>query len=164
MRDNIELSIIIPVYNVKKHLESCIESLFDKNQYKNNFEVLLIDDGSIDGSSVICDKLEEKYYQITAFHKENGGAADSRNFGLEKAKGKYITFIDSDDIVNKEYISSLFCLIEKGYDLVVFSHQIDYLENKYSKIHEVKITDKLNVADVKAGLRILEEEGSFNLL
>lgn len=60
MCNNIELSIIIPIYNVEKHLESCIESLLNKSQYKNNFEVLLIDDGSTDGSSVICDKLKKK--------------------------------------------------------------------------------------------------------
>lgn len=164
MCNNIELSIIIPIYNVEKHLESCIESLLNKSQYKNNFEVLLIDDGSTDGSSVICDKLKKKYRQIKAFHKENGGAADSRNFGLEKAKGKFITFIDSDDIVNKEYISSIFYLIDKGYDLVIFGHQIDYLENKYNKIHEIKITDEVYVANVKETLRILEKKGSFNLL
>lgn len=90
------LSIIIPVYNVEKYIDRCINSL-KNNESFNEIEILLIDDGSTDSSYDLCKNYENKYKNIKVYRKENGGASDARNFGAKKAKGKYIWFIDSDD-------------------------------------------------------------------
>ena len=84
------VSIIIPVYNAKVHLEACVQSILDQS-YKN-FELLLIDDGSSDGSSELCDELSQKSEKIRVIHKENGGVSTARNRGLEEACGEFIIF------------------------------------------------------------------------
>lgn len=88
-------SIIIPVYNAVKYLEQCVDSIL--SQSNSDFELLLVDDGSNDASSSICDELAKKHNCIRTFHKENGGASSARNVGLLNAKGDYIIFTDSDD-------------------------------------------------------------------
>lgn len=93
------ISVIIPVYNVEKYLEKCVDSVITQT-YKN-FEVILVDDGSTDKSGEICDFFSEKYEYIRTIHKTNGGLADSRNTGLEEAKGEYVYFLDSDDWIEK---------------------------------------------------------------
>lgn len=100
------ISIIVPIYNVEKYLKECIESLISQD-YENT-EIILIDDGSTDKSSEICDIYVEKYSNVIAYHKENSGVADTRNYGVQKAKGKYISFVDSDDFVKPDYISSMY--------------------------------------------------------
>lgn len=99
------ISIIIPVYNVEKYLDKCIESII--NQTYNNIEIILVDDGSTDNSGKICDKYREKDNRIKVIHKENGGLSDARNHGLDIAKGKYVTFIDSDDFINEKFCEIL---------------------------------------------------------
>ena len=89
------VSVIIPVYNVEKYLAECIDSVLLQS-YKN-FELLLIDDGSKDNSSAICDEYAKKDYRIKIFHKKNGGLSSARNYGINKAIGEYIIFLDSDD-------------------------------------------------------------------
>lgn len=91
-----DVSIIMPVYNSKEFLPTAIESIL--NQDYKNYELLLIDDGSKDGSEQICDEYAKKYRNIKAYHKKNGGICSARNFGLDQANGKYIMFCDNDDI------------------------------------------------------------------
>lgn len=100
-----EISIIVPVYNVKNLLERCVDSILD--QSFKDFEVLLIDDGSTDGSSLLCDILSEKDSRITVYHKENGGLSDARNYGLQYAKGDFYVFIDSDDLIHEDFCKTL---------------------------------------------------------
>ena len=88
-------SIITPVYNAEKYIEKCIESIQD--QTFSNFELLLVNDGSSDNSGELCDSYAVKDSRIQVFHKRNGGVSSARNFALDKAKGKYIIFLDSDD-------------------------------------------------------------------
>ncbi len=90
-----DISIIIPVYNVQCYLRTCLSSVI--GQKFINFEVLLIDDGSLDGSGKICDEYANMYDNIRVFHKENGGVSSARNVGLSAARGKWITFVDADD-------------------------------------------------------------------
>lgn len=97
---NIKFSIIVPVYNVESYLNNCLESLI-KQTYKN-IEILLIDDGSSDQSPKICDEFSERYENIIVFHKENGGLSEARNYGLKKASGDYILFVDSDDYISED--------------------------------------------------------------
>lgn len=101
MDKTIDLTIIIPIYNVEKYLDDCMNSInhaFDKS----NIEILLIDDGSKDSSGEIAGRYGKEVKNIYAFHKENGGLSDARNYGLSKSKGRYVFFLDSDDIVDSE--------------------------------------------------------------
>lgn len=100
-----KVSIIVPIYNAEKCLVQCVESLVQQDY--GNIEILLIDDGSTDNSSAICDELQLKYERIRAIHKENGGTASARNLGVSEASGDYVMFIDSDDWFELDTVSTL---------------------------------------------------------
>lgn len=93
------LSIIVPIYNSKKYLEECIDSILQQS-YKD-FELILVDDGSSDGSGELCDEYAKKDSRILVIHKENKGQSSARNVGIDMAKGEYITFVDSDDTIEE---------------------------------------------------------------
>lgn len=99
------ISIVIPVYNVEKYLEKCLQSV--QNQTYNHFEVILVNDGSTDSSLSICEKFVNQDKRFSVLSKENGGLSSARNFGIKKAKGSFITFVDSDDYIVKDYLSHL---------------------------------------------------------
>lgn len=105
MEQTPKISVIVPVYNVEKYLSRCIESIL--SQTFTDFELLLIDDGSTDNSSNICDMYALKDNRIRVFHKKNGGVSSARNLGLDNAKGKWITFVDSDDWIGIDFLSEL---------------------------------------------------------
>ena len=100
------ISIIIPVYNVENYLRSCLDSVLSQT-YKD-FEVLMVNDGSTDGSGAICQDFVERDSRFHYFEKENGGLSDARNYGLDRAKGHYITFLDSDDFLFEDYLENLY--------------------------------------------------------
>lgn len=104
--DNPKISVIVPVYNVEQYLSRCIDSILA--QTFTDFELLLIDDGSTDNSGKICDKHAEKDNRIRVFHKENGGVSSARNKGLKEAKGKWVTFVDSDDWLSTKSLENYF--------------------------------------------------------
>ena len=97
-----EISIIVPAYNVEKYLDKCMKSIL--SQTFEDFEVLLIDDGSKDSTPQICDKYAALDSRVKAYHKKNGGLPDARNYGLDRMSGKYVTFIDSDDFIDVNYL------------------------------------------------------------
>lgn len=99
-------SVVIPVYNTLEYLPQCLESI--ERQRFQDMEILLIDDGSTDGSSDYCDKYKKEHSNVVVLHKENGGASDSRNVGLLAASGEYIHFIDSDDVLLGDSVYSDF--------------------------------------------------------
>ena len=103
------ISIIVPVYNVAEYLEQCVSGILD--QTFSDFELLLVDDGSTDRSGEICDRYKHADERIRVYHKKNGGLSDARNFGISKAGGEYLTFIDPDDFVAPEYLETLYGLI-----------------------------------------------------
>ena len=105
------ISVVVPVYNVEKYLHYAMESLL-KQTYKN-FEIILVNDGSTDNSGKLCDKYSEKYSNVKVFHKENGGLSDARNFGVKKAKGEFITFLDPDDYLEAYSLELLAGIQEK---------------------------------------------------
>lgn len=114
---HIKVSVIVPVYNVEKYLVYCIESILC--QSFREFELVLIDDGSRDRSGLICDQYAEADSRIIVIHKENGGLSDARNTGIAIARGEYITFIDSDDIVAQGYLKEMLDVVRKtGADIV----------------------------------------------
>lgn len=106
MISNELISVIVPIYNVEKYLEKCLYSLI-KQSYQN-LQIILIDDGSTDASGTICDYFAEKDERIVCYHKLNGGLSSARNYGLKKVKGKYLTFVDSDDYVETSYIQEMY--------------------------------------------------------
>ncbi|MBR2423266.1 MAG: glycosyltransferase family 2 protein [Oscillospiraceae bacterium] len=110
------VSIIVPVYNVEQYLERCLNSLV--RQTYPNIEILLVDDGSTDGSGALCDVWQSRDSRIRAFHKTNGGLSDARNYGLERASGSYVCFIDSDDWCDLKFIEVMLgALLDTGADL-----------------------------------------------
>lgn len=106
------VSIIVPVYNVEKYLQQCVDSLVSQT-YKN-IEILLIDDGSKDNSGQMCNQFSEQYTNVMSFHKKNSGLGLTRNFGLERINGDYVTFVDSDDYLNQDAIQRLVDGLENG--------------------------------------------------
>ena len=114
-----KISIIIPVYNAEKYLHRCLNSIL--SQTFTDFEVLLINDGSPDNSGKICDEYALNDSRIKVFHKENGGVSSARNFGIDNARGEWITFIDSDDYIQSGYIEGLYAPIAQG-EVVDFVH------------------------------------------
>lgn len=95
----VKISIIIPVYNVEQYLEKCIKSIINKKI--DNYEIILIDDGSTDASGAICDEYSRKYKKIRTIHQENKGLSSARNTGIINSTGEYLMFVDSDDFISK---------------------------------------------------------------
>ncbi|MBQ5754112.1 MAG: glycosyltransferase [Oscillospiraceae bacterium] len=114
------LSIIIPVYNVEPYLDACMESLLPQMENKP-VEVLLLDDGSTDGSAALAKKWEEKSEQVRFFCHENGGASYTRNVGMGLARGEYIQFVDSDDWLEEGAIDEILAALEAGPDLLLLN-------------------------------------------
>ena len=106
------ISIIVPIYNTEKYLHECLDSIL--NQSYTNFEVLLINDGSTDSSGTICQEYVERDSRFRYFEKDNGGVASARNLGLERSEGTYITFIDSDDWVEFNYLEVLYTALKEN--------------------------------------------------
>mgnify|MGYP000883284623 FL=1 len=105
------ISIIVPVYNVEKYLKKCVYSIL--NQSYKNLEVILVNDGSNDNSGKICDELSREDSRIKVYHKDNGGLSDARNYGVAKANGEYVGFVDSDDYIDQYMYENLYKAIRK---------------------------------------------------
>ena len=111
-----KISVVIPVYNAEKYVEKCINSIL--NGSYENFEIILINDGSTDNSLEVLNKFS-KNKKIKIYTQDNHGAAYSRNFGLKKAKGNYVTFIDSDDYVENDYLERYISAFDENTDIVL---------------------------------------------
>lgn len=153
-----KLSIIIPVYNTEKYLQDCITSLFDQNLLQEEFEIILINDGSTDGSLSICNKLAEKHENIRVFSQKNQGQSSARNIGLKKARGRYIYLIDSDDYLNSGYLGNLLKIIEKD-NLDFLGFKPYHTSKTYS--HSTTI-EKLEVEVEGEGLHIMDKHNYYN--
>lgn len=117
------ISIIVPVYQVRDKLHRCVDSLLAQSY--NNFELLLIDDGSHDGSGMICDDYSAKDSRVRAYHKSNGGVSTARNLGLDEAKGDWVCFVDSDDWVDNNYLENFIVRIDNESDIILQSFWIE---------------------------------------
>ena len=106
------VTVVVPIYNVEKYIDNCIQSIIC--QTYQNLQIILVDDGSPDNCPRICDEYQKNDSRIEVIHKKNGGLSDARNAGIQKAKGKFICFIDSDDFINSKYIEKLYNMIEKN--------------------------------------------------
>ena len=134
------ISIIVPVYNVERYLEKCVNSII--NQTYKNLEIILVDDGATDSSGNMCDELAKSDNRIKVYHKENGGLSDARNYGVERATGDYIGFVDSDDYIDSEMYEKLYEAIKKeNVDVaecslkVIYPGKIElFTDEKYYKV------------------------------
>lgn len=152
MENDILISIIIPVYNVEKYLERCLNSVI--NQTYKNLEIILIDDGSTDGSGKICDEFTKKDNRIIVIHKENGGVSSARNKGLEIAQGEYIGFVDSDDYIEENMYEVLFeNLVNFNVDISMCNYNI--LKNNKKTFHKHTMENGLLITENKKFLELL---------
>ncbi|CAI9430269.1 hypothetical protein MSHRCOH1_08710 [Candidatus Ornithobacterium hominis] len=142
------ISVIIPVYNVEEYLVECINSVLA--QTYTNLEIILVNDGSTDSSGEICREYAKKDNRIILIEKENGGLSDARNAGLDVCTGKYISFVDSDDIIHPGFISLLYKYI--SYDTIVAcdrfnikdSSEITYIDTENTKVFNYTNEDILH--------------------
>lgn len=143
-----KISVIVPVYNVAPYLKKCLDSLV--NQTIDDIEIIVVNDGSTDGSQKIIDEYQNKYPKlIKSFIKKNGGLSDARNFGIDKAKGMYIGFVDSDDYVQLDMFDKMYKkAISENFDIVVCD--INYENGNNIKRISSLVQDDLNtIADIQ---------------
>lgn len=148
-----KISIIIPIYKVEKYLRQCVDSVLSQS-YKD-IEVILVDDGSPDCSPQICDEYAEKDSRVKVIHKENGGVADARNYGLLNAKGDYVVFLDSDDFYtdDKAIENWVKRLAKTSADILIFGYKKYYQKNDtYSHTTEPLIDEN----EIYVGKSILD--------
>ncbi|SHN02719.1 Glycosyltransferase involved in cell wall bisynthesis [Fibrobacter sp. UWR3] len=119
----IKYSFVVPVYNVKQYLYRCVNSVLEQD-YKD-FEMILVDDGSSDGSQELCDLIRSKDNRVKVIHKPNGGLSDARNVGMQNASGEYIIFLDSDDFILNNVCLELDCCICESVDVIVMDASVN---------------------------------------
>ena len=132
-----KISIIVPIYNTAKYLPKCLDSSI--NQSYQNLEIILIDDGSTDNSGQIADGYAKKDSRVKVFHQKNAGQSAARNLGLEKATGTYVSFIDADDQISKDFISKLFSPYESDTSTIISVCGIHYKRLKTHSAEDVYI-------------------------
>lgn len=133
------VSCIVPVYNVEKYLDKCVESIV--NQTYKNIEIILIDDGSSDNSPNICDKWKERDSRIIVIHKKNGGLSTARNVGLDRMTGEWVVFVDSDDYIHSQYIEVLLFAVNK--------YKVDLASCNYVEVNENNIIEEEKIKSIK---------------
>ncbi len=138
-----KISVIVPVYNVEEYLKRCLDSII--NQTYKNLEIILINDGSTDNSGMICDEYKKIDHRIKVIHKKNEGQSKTRNRGIDIAKGEYISFIDSDDFIHKDFYKELMNLIEKNEStLAICGYQTFTKEEEIKQTTTIKRTKLTN--------------------
>lgn len=149
--EKVLITVIIPIYNVEKYLEKCVNSVLAQS-YKN-LEIILVDDGATDNCPAICDEYSKIDNRIKVIHKANGGLSSARNAGLDNMSGEFVTFVDSDDYIDKDFISILYSLmIDKSCDLAIC---------RYINVNE---EGKLisNQTYIENSIRVIEKKDIFN--
>lgn len=145
------ISIVVPVYNTSLYLNRCLDSII--NQSYNNLEVILVDDGSVDNSSLICMEYVKKDARFKYFKQKNGGAASARNFGINASSGKYIGFVDSDDVIHEDMFLTLYNnIIENDADLSICE------VTRFSDSPSFTTDNKVEVYSKEEALKILLED------
>lgn len=139
-----KVSVIVPVYNVENYLDKCVESLV--NQTYKDLEIILVDDGSPDNCGAMCDEWAKKDSRIVVYHKENGGLSDARNYAIDRCKGSYISFVDSDDYVAENYIEFMYNLLQENKECQVAACDLcavrNDVESPYSDFKGVIVFDR----------------------
>lgn len=131
-----KISIIVPVYNTELYLEKCLNSIL--NQSVTDFELILVDDGSTDGSGLICDNFAKNDRRVKVIHKKNAGQGIARNVGLDICKGLYITFVDSDDCIDSNYLELLLKNAEEN-KADISCAGVYYCENRLDALNDMEV-------------------------
>ena len=135
------LSIVVPVYNVKQYLPKCLESLLDQDLGKDEYEIVLVDDGSTDESGEICDEFALKEGNVKVIHQKNQGLSVARNVGTQVAEGKYIQYVDSDDYLHPDVLKGLVSLMEE--------HRLDVLRFGFRRVSERESVPKVGNGPIR---------------
>lgn len=136
------ISVIVPCYNVEKYLNKCVDSIL--KQTYSNFELLLVDDGSLDKTSDICDYYGQVDNRVKVLHKANGGQSDARNSALDIMQGEYVTFVDSDDWIDEDYLDVLYNMMKKNEcDISIASLREVYSSGKIIERYSKKEVNKV---------------------
>lgn len=147
-----QLSIIVPVFRVEKYLNACMESLLHQGFSPQEYEIILVDDGSDDNCPVICDQYAAQYPQVRVIHQQNKGLSGARNTGVHAAKGTYLCFVDSDDIIEHHGYKSM---VE-----IALKHDLDTIKFAYALVKNGKITPCANTrradSTIHTGLQFLD--------
>ena len=160
MKKNKLISVVVSIYNMEKYLDKCINSII--NQTHKELEIILIDDGSTDNSRTIAEKYSKIDKRIKYYYKKNGGLSDARNYGIKKATGEYIGFVDSDDYLEKEMYEELYKnIIKYNADISVVGFNIVYEDNNLNKVSYEEPYNKLEVLNSKEAFDILFKDSLF---
>ena len=151
------ISVIVPAYNVKPYLERCINSII--NQTYRNLEIILVDDGSTDGTGTLCDQIAQEDSRIIVIHKENGGLADARNAGLDICTGDFISFIDSDDYIEPDMYE---CMMEEMKDETVSIVAVGFsVTESDNETRIMGAQEKIKLTKEEAFMNIFEKDELF---
>ena len=152
---NTAVTIIVPVYNVEQYLDRCVESIV--NQTYRNLEIILVDDGSPDNCPAMCDEWAKKDSRIKVIHKENGGQAEARNYGLNIATGDYVAFVDSDDYISLDMYNDLLSVsVKTGSDVVGCSYT-DFDNYNPPAFYRAELNSFIRMSKKEAILDLIKE-------
>lgn len=157
-----KISIIIPIFNSEKYLKECINSVLQQDY--TDFEIILINDGSSDNSATICEEYVKKYKNIKLYSQKNQGVSAARNYGLNKAKGKYIFFLDSDDTMCSDMLSSVDMYLNDNTDLLIGNivHWNTEQHKEYIETNTKFITGFKNIYDICEAYALKEYQIPWN--
>lgn len=149
MNQEILVSVIVPIYNIKMYIDKCLMSIM--NQTYKNLEIILVDDGSTDGCYELCDSYVNKDKRIKVIHKKNGGLSEARNVGIENSKGEYLCFIDGDDYISEHYVEFMLRealinysdIVQCSYARVYDSGKVENYISHYMKIYGNKVEETI---------------------
>lgn len=141
-----KFSIVVPVYNAQKYLDKCLNSLVKQNY--NDYEVIVVNDGSTDKSRDIMKKYEKEYMCIKTFDKDNTGVSDTRNYGISLSKGEYIIFVDSDDYVESDFLVKLDKYTILKPDIIKYQYKLLYDDSERIICDEITPNKKYNGEDI----------------
>ena len=158
------ISVIVPVYNVEKYLRCCVDSILA--QTFTDIEVLLVDDGSTDGSGAICDEYAQKDSRVRVFHKANGGVSSARNLGLDEAAGKYFLLCDSDDVIHPQLLSMAVSEIEQNeLDCLIYGYSCVDEEITFEEVRkEIRKKETVELMNREQVLREILRGQRFRML
>lgn len=135
----LKLSVIVPIYKVEPYLSKCVDSLLNQDLSKEDYEIILVDDGSPDGCPAICDEYADTYDNVKVIHRNNGGLSAARNSGIEVAQGRYVQFVDSDDYLEPNVLKTLVEKMEVD-DLDIFRFNYRNVNEQYEVFEPNKVS------------------------
>ena len=158
------MSVIVPVYKVEEYLRQCIDSII--NQTYKNLEIILVDDGSPDKCGEICDEYARNDSRVTVYHNENGGSSAARNYGKAMSHGEYIVFVDSDDVIKKNFVETLLDILKEYGADIVFAASFSSADSSRLNDFEAVRNERIDTGclDADEALRIMLYKNNFDTL